>query len=429
MELTTKPSSPIPPWTSMASAGTLPLTSAEIQSIYADLDPHFGHRLVDAKGKSWLLVRVPDDRQDWFALTEEAGRYVSPEKALQADECLLISSRRVTEVPIDGIKAVAGHSMQETRAVLRDLMSQHGGVWRVRTLRHPSDPRRKLRLVVDLPLASLSELEDHQLEEAAGILGPGLRTGEWEAVQIVHLVSATDHTHLSIAELQEELLPRYEAQVQAEEAERDRLTRDAARTADRVARRRRLLDELDETLSKPVERRTSVIERRVRRTETRSTSVESRRRLRTSDEMESWFHRRGDVRLPSVPDVAPKSEYLVRVDEEHEDEGELLVRTHLEALGYDVRHAPSVLSDATIVAERSEYPERVILWQNDEMDARDALRWSKKTKLFGADLAILVMEKVPAEVTAALTGTNALACTLATLPNLPGSGRKAPWTE
>lgn len=222
----------------------VPVPVEELQQIRDRLSPQYGSQVWEGEGHRVLCIRVPREEPDPVNDLETAVEYVVPGDGRGLTHCLLLGDRRIESVytrPFEDLMdARVAFDRDQCTALRRELDHDAHRVYTA-----AKDPAGLRRLAVRLPLASVQDLGDPDVERLVEHLGPDLEAERFAGVRSVYLVADADEVRLDADLFLPDLKRRYQ-----DEARRRRLLAEAQQRRDETRRtheeqRRRLLQDLD----------------------------------------------------------------------------------------------------------------------------------------------------------------------------------------
>lgn len=173
----------------------MPVPPEELSKIQSYLSPQYGAQVWEDGHHRVLLVRVPHDAPDMVNDVEHAVEYLAPADTQDLTHCILIGDKRLHAVPHGPLQELMARRVEFDNtqcALLRQTLAE--GDWHL--YRAPDDPHRAWRLGIHLERATVSAVEDDDLEALTDELGPHLEEPRFADVRAVYLVARKDHVRL-----------------------------------------------------------------------------------------------------------------------------------------------------------------------------------------------------------------------------------------
>ncbi len=238
-------------------AAPMPIPPEEAARLRGSLAPEYGAEVWEGPERRVLVIRVPRADPDPVNDVEAAVEHLQPGDVEDLTHCLLMGDQRVAQVYVRPL-----HDLMKDRLAFDARQAAH---WRQELpgqlghalFQSPEDPRRRWRLAVRLPCASVAEVEEEHFDDLVEGIGPLLETPRFKQLVAVYFIAANDHLRLSahvfLGEMgekwvsEERIRRKEEEERKAEEADRSRAAAEKRRQeAERIA----LLKEVDRKMAR-----------------------------------------------------------------------------------------------------------------------------------------------------------------------------------
>ncbi|MES2154139.1 MAG: hypothetical protein V4510_03300 [bacterium] len=401
-----------------------PIPGAELSRLKEQLAPQYGSEVWDHEGSRVLVVRVPRDEPDVVNDLEQAVEYLSPSDVAGTPSCLLVGHQKAHMVPaqlLQDLMATRQQYDQRQCAVLRPNVKpgQH------RTYRAPDDPHKLPRMAYRVPRPTVAELDDADIAALVREVGPRARESPYAEVRIVYLIADKDEVRIEGDLFFQDLHGRW-----VEQEERRRLAieveaKENAQKAQRDAERQALAAAMEvrrREVTAPMKRpapgswEADLPPARSRPSAASATPIADKARADMYAQLDALWPQtaqrapRAAPQAPPRPPVepvqsrpappppapAPKAPSLLE-----------LLRDRLTHLKFDVLLQPPV-AGIELAAERGEgYPQRVIAFAPDRLDAATAERILVAARDVDADMALVVCPVADADAKRMFIATKA----------------------
>ena len=131
------------------------LPAQELATLRTELAPQYGARVVDEGDRKILLIRVPRKEPDPVNDVESAVDYLDPRDVQDITHCLLLGDQSVAQVYAGPLRDLMADRRVFDKQQVAEWRERMPGALTHQLYRSPADPRRRWRLAVRLPCASV----------------------------------------------------------------------------------------------------------------------------------------------------------------------------------------------------------------------------------------------------------------------------------
>lgn len=396
----------------MLRGEALPLPAKEMASLRADLDREYGDSVVPTTSGPLYIIRVPHGEPD-FLRDLEAAVDVLPYRDLRGYRAvLLIGDRAHMGVSIDMLRSLLEARERSQSDWLQRLRGQLA-VGDFHLGRVPTDPQRRLRAVFHVEVDSVTQLEEADFNRLAEML-PDVKAAAPGQVRpaFAYLLARDDHVQLDggpfFTDLERRRRRREERQAHREVSELEERHDLAVAHLDRVLKQR------GETMPRSASRGAPRFESRPAAghasspARTRHDRAAPTRPAAISPPLGSTPER-DSLRTPPAPPapIEPARPDPFAAMVRHTEPARML-RGALDAAGYKTKERLMV-RDAPIAfaaARPDGYPGRVLATFVDHLDAAYAQRLLLVGRSVGAELVLVVADRVDPAAEKTVLATN-----------------------
>ncbi len=238
-------------------AAPLPIPTEEAARLRGSLAKEYGAEVWEGPERRVLLIRVPRAEPDPVNDVEAAVEHLQPADVEDLTHCLLMGDQRVAQVYVRPLQDLmrerlafdarqADHWRQELPGQLSHSLFQAA-----------DDPRRRWRLAIRLPVASVAEVEEEHFDDLVEGIGPLLDTPRFKQLVAVYFIAANDHLRLQANVFLKEMKDKWVSEERLRrKAEEERKAEETTRSRAAAERRRQeeeriaLLREVDRKMAR-----------------------------------------------------------------------------------------------------------------------------------------------------------------------------------
>ncbi len=174
----------------------IPVPSDELARARSELAHRYGSMVVDHEDKRILIVRVPHAQPDPVNDVELAVDFLQPGDVEEITHCLLLGDKAMAQVYTRPLQDLMVQRIREDREITAMLRTRLPSGLAHELFQSPTDPRRRWRLGVRLPIARIAEMDDALLDDMCEVLGPQLDTPRFKSLCAVYLMAEQDEARL-----------------------------------------------------------------------------------------------------------------------------------------------------------------------------------------------------------------------------------------
>ena len=230
------------------------LPAQELATLRTELAPQYGARVVDEGDRKILLIRVPRKEPDPVNDVESAVDYLDPRDVQDITHCLLLGDQSVAQVYAGPLRDLMADRRVFDKQQVTEWRERLPGALTHQLYRSPADPRRRWRLAVRIPCASVKELEETHLEELADVIGSQLEGARFRELAAVYLIASQDDVRMEPDHFVQELVKTWKDEERRRRVEDERRSREEADRRRQETERRALLRDLDSRFKEKIAR-------------------------------------------------------------------------------------------------------------------------------------------------------------------------------
>lgn len=226
----------------------IPVPADELSRARAELAPRYGSTVVDEEDKRILIIRVPHAQPDPVNDVELAVDFLQPGDVEEITHCLLIGDQAIAQVYARPLQDLMQERIREDREISALLRQRLAPGLSHELFQAPTDPRRRWRLGVRLPIQSIAELGEQVLDDVTDVLGPQLDTPRFKSLCAVYLLTETDDVRLEPDLFTQDIRNQWEDEDRKRRQELARVQAAEQARREQEEERQRIRDEMDRRL-------------------------------------------------------------------------------------------------------------------------------------------------------------------------------------
>ncbi len=220
-------------------AAPMPLPPEEAARLRSELSKEYGSEVYEGSERRVLVIRVPREDPDPVNDVEAAIEHLQPADVEDISQCLLMGDQRVAQVYVRPLQDLMRERLAFDRAQADHWRQELPGQLSHAVFQAPDDPRRRWRLAVRLPVASVAEVEEEHFDDLVEGIGPLLDTPRFKQLAAVYFIAAQDHLRLQASVFLTEMREKWSSEERARrQAEAERKAADETRLTEAAAKRR-----------------------------------------------------------------------------------------------------------------------------------------------------------------------------------------------